>query len=369
MGSLGTVAKQNPKYQAAHNRQQEIVRALLTERPVASNIPSMKLTPIALPKITPRLGRDLLTLVFHGDNEGSIRKGVDQIKAALPTHTHTTLYADDIRDTTGTLYDLMLTPSLMGGDPCVVIRAESGFSDISDTLLDLGKQIRYGVMIVVTSGTLKATHALRKWAEADDRAAIIACYDDTPAACAAALRQGLSAYTIDPDAWLFAETKVALTMGSVASALQTLPLLVYPRTTITLGDMRALALDHDDYARDLAFAYLLRPKTYPQDLANFVKGHASAQPTPYIIVIRAVMDILKTLNTLHLNLKTSPTSLDAAIAALRPPLFFKDKPNIIALMKKYNHAAVLRGLDHSLGLEKALKSKPVHVACLMFEHG
>ena len=37
-----------------------------------------------------------------------------------PTHTHTTLYADDIRDATGTLYDLMLTPSLMGGDPCVV---------------------------------------------------------------------------------------------------------------------------------------------------------------------------------------------------------------------------------------------------------
>jgi hypothetical protein len=38
-------------------------------------------------------------------------------------------------------------------------------------------------------------------------------------------------------------------------------------------------------------------------------------------------------------------------------------------MKKYNHAAVLRGLDHSLSLEKALKSKPVNVACLMFEHG
>jgi DNA polymerase III delta subunit len=97
--------------------------------------------------------------------------------------------------------------------------------------------------------------------------------------------------------------------------------------------------------------------------------HASAQPTPYSIVIRAVMDILKTLNTLHLHLKTSPASLDAAMAALRPPLFFKDKPNIMALMKKYNHAAVLRGLDHSLSLEKALKSKPVNVACLMFEHG
>jgi hypothetical protein len=158
-------------------------------------------------------------------------------------------------------------------------------------------------------------------------------------------------------------------MGSVASALQTLPLLVYPRTTITLADMRALALDHDDYARDLAFAYLLRPKTYAQDLANFVKGHPTAQPTPYIIVIRAVMDILKTLNTLHMHMKGSPTSLDAAITALRPPLFFKDKPNIIALMKKYNHAAVLRGLDHSLSLEKALKSKPTPVACLMFEHG
>jgi len=329
----------------------------------------MKLLPPALPKITPRLGRDLLTLIFHGDNEGTMRKSVNQIKASLPSHTHTTLHAEDIKHAPALLYDLMLTPALMGGDPCVVIRAESSVSDISEVVLDLGKQMRYGVMIVVTSGTIKATHALRKWAEADDRAAIIACYDDTPAACTSALRQGLSAYTIEPDAWIFAEKNIALSMGSVESALQTLPLLVYPRTTITLADMRALALDHDDHARDLAFAYLLRPKTYAQDLANFVKSHATAQPTPYIIVIRAVMDILKTLHTLHIRLASSPTSLNTAVEAMRPPLFFKDKPNILALMKKYDHPAVLRGLDHSLSLEKTLKSKPVHLACLMFAHG
>jgi DNA polymerase-3 subunit delta len=329
----------------------------------------MKLTPSALPKILPRLGRNLFTLIFHGDNESSIRRGVDQIKSALPSHTHTTLHSEDWGKEADVLYDLMLTPSLMGGDPCVVVRAESGLGDISPALLDLGKQLRYGVMVVVTSGTIKATSALRKWAEADERAGLIGCYEDTPAACMAALRRGLSDYTMDPDALLFAEKNLATQMSAVEAALQTLPLLVHPRRTITLEDMRILALDHDDHARDLAFFYLLRPRHYPEDLAAFVKNHPQAQPTPYIMVVRAVMDILKTLHTLHLHLKGSQTTLDAAMAALRPPLFFKDKPAILALMKKYNHAAVLRGLEHSLGLEKALKSKPVNVACLMFEHG
>jgi DNA polymerase III delta subunit len=329
----------------------------------------MKLTSSALSKITPRLGKDLFTLIFHGDNESSLRKSVDQIRASLPAHTHTTLHAGDWGKEGEVLYDLMLTPSLMGGDPCVIVRAESGLTEITAPLLDLGKQLRYGLLVVVTSGTLKATHALRKWAEADERAGIVGFYEDSPATCMAALRQGLSDYTLDPDAWLFAEKKLATQMSAVEAAVQTLPLLVYPRRTITLQDMRTLALDHDDHARDLAFAYLMRPKSYSEDLAAFVKSHAQAQPTPYIMVIRAVMDILRTLHTLHLGLKTSHNSLDAAITALRPPLFFKDKPNLLALMKKYDQASVIRGLQHSLGLEKALKSKPVKVACLMFEHG
>ncbi len=329
----------------------------------------MKLKAEALLKITPRLGRDLFTLVFHGDNPSAMRKGVERIKAALPSHAHTTLHADDIKQTPVILYDLMLTPSLMGGDPCVVVKAETGFADISDALLDLGKQLRYGVMVVLTEGTLKATHALRKWAEADPHAAIIGCYEDTPAACASALRQGLSSYTMTPDAWMFAENHVALTMHAVESALQTLPLLVYPRTVITLQDMQALTVDHEEHAKDLAFAYLLRPKTYAQDLATFVKNQSESPPTPHIIIIRAVISLLKTLYHLHVTLEKSPVSLESAIEALRPPVFFKDKPHLVALMKKYNRTAVLRGLEHSLGMEKTLKSKPVTIACLLFEHG
>ena len=326
----------------------------------------MKIHHSALNKLLPRLGRDVFGVILHGSNSAMMRKLTGEIIVGLPTFEHTLFHADDLGDNGQALYDIC-SPSLFNASPCVTIKI-SGDNHLMQIIADIMPNITFGVVIVVVDGSIKKTHALNKLGESHENIAIIPCYDATVAECMAQMRSGLSEYTIEPDAILFAQNVFANDLNAVDMVIKTIPLLIHPRKNITIHDLQNVPVEHDAMARDLAFSYLLRPSSYVADLSQYVKNHSKAQPTPYIMIIRAVMDILKTLHTLH-HAKMAGSSIDQAINALKPSLFFKDKPQIIALMKKYDLPAVKRGLLHSLKLEKALKSKPTKVSCLMFEHG
>lgn len=242
--------------------------------------------------------------------------------------------------------------SLAGGDRVVIVRdAGDATAPIFDQFLaESARQ----TLVIAQAGDLATRSALRKAFEGARNAAAIACYDDDEAGRARFLRQCLAERGVSADAEVLDYLASmmgpdrALTRGTV----EKLVLHAGASATITLDAARALAEDSTTASlEDVALAVA------DGDLGALSRAlerslHAGASP---VSVLRASQRHFQRLHRV-LGAQNEGGSVDGAIAALRPPVFWRLRPRLAAQAHDWAVADVAGALETLTDAELCAKS-------------
>lgn len=305
-------------------------------------------------------------VLLYGPDAGLVRERAESLIKAVagalddPFRTREITLAD-LKDDPALLRDEAHALSLTGGRRAVRLRnAGDGLAALFEELL---ADSRAGdALVVVEAGNLAPRSSLRALFEESPAAAAVPCYLDDESTLTdvieRSLRQG--GLTAAPDALEFLASQLGGDRMVTRSELDKLALYVDGRERVTLADVEACIGDSsergiDDVAAAVAAGdQALLDHTYERVL------HEGASP---IAVLRAVMRYFERLH-LVAGKAADGGNVEAAIKALRPPLFFKAVPGFKAALRRWPPGRVGQALDLLLKAEMDCKTTGMPAALI-----
>lgn len=278
-------------------------------------------------------------VLVYGRDEGLVRERIEALMATVVDDLRdpfrvAELTGDQLKNDPALLADEAAAIAMTGGRRTVRVRnagnahAEIFGGFLEDLRADPGKDAQDDTLVVVEGGDLAKSSALRKVFERAANGAALPCYGDEGAGLEQVIIEHLRArhqLKVEPAALAYlAERlgadraltrqeldKLALYKGAGGPEPVTLPITLEDAQA-AVGDVAAVAVDQIVFAAaggDLA--------TLDRALARYFT--AGENPVP---VLRA---LARHLERLHLvgSAADRGEPLDAAIKALRPPVFFK----------------------------------------------
>ncbi len=225
------------------------------------------------------------------------------------------------RETVDRLPEEATARALTGGRRAVRLReATDGLTPVLKTLLDQSIES----LIVLEGGGLPTRSKLRALLEKHTKAAVIGCYPDTGRVLDTAIRETLGRYgvQIEAEAMTYLSAHLGADRTLTRNELQKLALYVGDGGRVDLnaaeaciGDEAASSLDdavHAAMAGDVA-------------MADQALHRALAEGAAPVSVLRAMLLHVQRLHRVRSNMDAG-MALDAATAALRPPVFFRRAP-------------------------------------------
>jgi len=313
----------------------------------------MKLDRAALDKFlkAPGADRRLVAALVFGPDEGLVRERANQITAGIAGSIDdpfriAELTADDLKDDPARLLDEIKAISMMGGRRVVrVTGASDGLCAPLEPLLDATQGARddADAFLLLIGGDLGGKSALKRLCEAQSNAAAIACYADTGAELATLIRQQLKDAGVEADKGALGYLSTALIgdRGVVRAEIDKLILYLGTEKRLTLdmalaviGDQAALALDDLVYAvadGDQAALERALEKTFGPGGGNAVS------------ILRALARHYMRLHAVAGRLEAGD-SIDTALAALRPPVFWNLKNRFQAQCRNTPQRLIARAL-------------------------
>ena len=253
------------------------------------------------------------------------------------------------------LYDEMAAMSLMGGRRLVRVQ------DVADSAAEIFSALLADppggdTLAVVEAGDLDSRSKLRKLFEAAANAAAIPCYVESDRDLSRVVAELLTTenLTAEPDALsLLAQNLVGDRM-LVRGEIEKLALYMGAGNSrrVSLGDVAAVIadsaiLDLDDPAWDAADG---DHAALERSLARLT-GEGMAP----VAMLRAAQRHFQRLHLANAHLaKTGST--ESALAAIRPPLFFKVTARFTAQLRRWSPARLRRALDLLTSAELACKT-------------
>ena len=302
-------------------------------------------------------GPDMRTVLVYGPNAGLVAERVGSLVRSVvddpgdPFRVAKLSGADLLADR-ARLRDEADAFSLTGGGRVVILR-DAGDATAPIFHAFLAEPARE-TLVIVQSGDLAARSALRKVFEGARTAAAIACFDDDEPGRARFLRQCLAERGVSADAEVL--EYIASSMGPdralARNTVEKLVLHAGSSATITLDAARALAEDSasaslDDVALAVADGDL-------SALSRALDRALQAGATP-VSVLRASQRHFHRLHRI-LGTQIKSGSVDGAIAALRPPVFWRLRPRLAAQARKWANADLVWALDSLTSAELCAKS-------------
>lgn len=317
----------------------------------------MKITAQRADAVARSPGPDLRTVLVFGPNAGLVAERVDALVRSVVEDpgdpfrvgklSGGELLADRAR-----LRDEADALSLTGGGRVVIVR-DAGDATASIFEQFLAESARQ-TLVIAQSGDLTARSSLRKAFETARAAAAIACYDDDEAGRASFLRQCLAEQgvtanaevldfmtaSMDPDRALARNTVAKLVLHAGTSA------------TITLDAARALVEDSaaaslDDVALAVADGDL-------GALSRALDRTLQAGAAP-VAVLRASQRHFHRLHRI-LGARDHGGSIDGAIAALRPQVFWRLRARLVAQARNWATRDVASALEALTDAELSAKT-------------
>lgn len=279
-------------------------------------------------------------VLLYGPDPGQVRERADRLAAGVVENLGdpfrvAELTGEAVRDDPAVLADEAAALSFGGGRRVVRLRgATDGGAPAIASFLEAP---RGDALIVVEAGDLGPRSALRRLFESSGAAAALPCYGDEGRDLAEFIRGVLSEHRLDvqPDAMSYLVERLGGNRQLTRRELEKLVLYAGPGAgsggaggggEVTLadavacvGDSAALELDDAAFAAaDGDFAALDR-----------VMSRLLLEGTSPVALLRAA---LRHVQRLHLGagLMRSGASLDSAMQALRPPVFFKQRRRFAA---------------------------------------
>jgi DNA polymerase III subunit delta len=257
-----------------------------------------------------------------------------------------------------------LTVSAIGDDPALlgdearaisltggrrVVRVRGATDPVAKPLAEYLTDPVPNSVIVLEAGELPTRSALRKLTESHARAAAIACYPDEGASLSALAKEVLDArqVRIAPDALRFVTAQLGADRQASRNALEKLSLFVGSGNTATLDDAMAVIGDVSESTMDqLATAVVAGKGGEAQRLLQRLYGEGTAT----VAIVRALARHFGRMAEARHHVDAGMDA-DAAVGKLRPPVFFRAKPAMVAAVNIWNSQRLANALDRLLRVE------------------
>lgn len=303
---------------------------------------------------------DLRAALFYGPDSGLARERMASLALTIVPALDDPflvceLSPDTIKSDPAALGDEAAAIAMTGGRRVVLIRDAS--DSVAPVLSGFLKEPVGDALILVTAGDLPAKSKLRKAFEESSLAGSVPCYLDEAGGIDRLIDDGLKPLNvrIDRDARHFLVDHLGSDRGISRSEieklaiyagpdghidLETVMTLIGDSSVATLDDMIYAMCDGDsaglDHALDLAAEEGVAPVVLLRSAGN------------HMLRIRRVQDVA-----------SAGSTLQSAMASLRPPIFFKVRGRFEASVKRWNPTAIADALGLILDAEAACKSSGV----------
>lgn len=310
----------------------------------------------------------IAAILVYGPDLGLVRERADAIARQVCSDfkdpfNYIELTDADLKSDPSRLADEAAALSMMGGERVVRIRTAGEAAAAAAKLvidgLDAGRLKPAGI-VLVEAGDLGKASGLRKHFEGSKAAVALPCYSDAAAdvrAIAAAAAR-LEELHFDDEALDFLVALLGEDRGVSRSEIEKLILFKGPKalrdgpTTITLDDVRAVLVDTiSDAVGEAAGAAADGAR---ERLAVALRRSATSGASP-ISILRALQREFGRLRTAR-ALMAEGASAEAAMAKLRPPVFFLEKRAFEARLRRWPLAALDASLDMLIDAELDAKS-------------
>jgi DNA polymerase-3 subunit delta len=310
----------------------------------------------------------MATVLLHGPDSGLVTARARKLASTVvedPADPFrvSELDADKLRFEPHLLVEEAQALCFLGGRRLVrVRRATDGMSGAVQGLLALADQ---AALVILEAGDLGPASSLRQLVERAKRAMALPCYHDEDKDLRAIVQGALAAdrLTAEPAALEYLLESLGGDRGVTASELAKLALLVADRpdrrigladAAAAVGDSAALAIE--DAVRAAAVG---DGATAEQALLRLL-----AEGVAPVRVIRAASSFLLLLLRLR-RAADKGGGLDAAIAAARPPIFFRARDAAKAALQRWRAPELLAALARLQEAELACKrtGMPAPLVC------
>lgn len=306
-----------------------------------------------------------LVLVF-GPEEGQIRLVTQKLYKHFlgdsnPDFNLVTFNYKQIKDDPSLLRDEMASISLLGGNKVIVI--EDCAAMIAKELQELLKKPIGKAKVILVGDDLKPTSNLRKLFESEEHCAAIACYKDDVRQMQKFIIEYLTKHSVQLEASIPQVLANILPANRLLVTNELEKLITYcNHEKIKLEDVMASVADGRELLLDeLCFAFLKPDRKMIPKLINTMV----AEDTNFVLIIRVllryVLRMLEVKSTMSLG-----KNAEQAVAALKPPVFFKQRDNLIQLARIVSQEKMGLFLKKLLQLEIDCKSGKLDPHLLTF---
>lgn len=303
---------------------------------------------------------NVVAVLVYGPDAGLVRERCNRLSRAVAEDPNDPFGAADfpasaLKDEPSRLSDETSTFSLTGGRRLVRLRgAGDGEASALQAAIDLNNP---GALIVVDGGDLPPRSALRKLFETEKNAAAVACYPDDVRSLQSLVVEITAAHGIDVarEAMSYLVENLGSDRQVSRNEIEKLALFVGDNGHVELedavacvGDSAAVTID------DVVFA------TGEGDTAGLVRAlnRALADGAEPIAILRAAQRHFQRLGLCAARVE-SGDSVEQAVSALRPPVFFKRSGSFRAQVGKWRSGTVGGALEALTEAEIRCKSTGV----------
>jgi len=310
----------------------------------------------------------IAAILVYGPDLGLVRERADKIAAQVcpdfkDPFNYVELADTDLKSDPARLADEAAALSMMGGERVVRTRTNGESAAAAAKLVVEGLEsglLKPAGIVLIEGGDLSKSSGLRKLFEKSKTAVALPCYSDAPAdvrsiAQAAAQAENLR---IESEALDLLVVLLGEDRGVSRSEIEKLILFKGPKAvregpaSITVDDIRAVLVDTvSDAASDAAAA---AADGSSARLARALHRSATAGASP-IGAVRAMQREFSRLRTARAAMAEG-ASAEAAMAKLRPPVFFMEKRAFEARLRRWTLPKIDAALSILLEAELGAKS-------------
>jgi DNA polymerase-3 subunit delta len=298
--------------------------------------------------------------LLHGPDSGlAAERALQLVKSVPGAAADPFRYAELFSPDAATFLSEATAAALTGGQRVIRVR------DATDALAKAIESLTNPeALIVLEAGELTAKSKLRAAAEKALHVATIACYPIDPPRLAGALTARLRAAgkVIDSDAAAYAAANLTGEAGPLAAAVELLALYAGTENRLTLADVTAALPDGGASSLSDAIDAALAGDAAAADRAVTLAFEDGVSP---IALLRTLLSELLRLRIAAAAM-AGGASPQTAMAAMRPPVFFKRQPIVTRILARWRSADKIDpAIRTALGAERACKqtATPDHAVC------
>ena len=264
---------------------------------------------------------------------------------------------DDIKSNVVLLSDKMMSMSLLGGRTIVVIE-NSATASTKDLTQLLKHSTSNDAKVIFEAGELAKSSSLRKNFETLDNCVAIPCYKPDARSIKSLIMQYMKSCDLHYNheiteilANIFPANRLL-----IQNEIEKLSLYKGDNKEVTIEDINSMFAEMSEHSYDdVCTAIISKNKSLL--VHNLAK--LKHEDVPFIVLIRVVMNFFYKVLILLNTMKEKSKSANAAVLELRPPVFFKQKTNVINAANALNVKQVKQYIKKLLLLEVDCKSSSI----------